>query len=47
VVHGSNVLPTGERELIYRTGLEFLELSEATRQMIGRYIQSVAKEERG
>jgi hypothetical protein len=47
VVHGSNVLPTGERELIYRTGLEFLELSEATRQMIGRYIQSMAKEERG
>jgi len=47
VVHGSNVLPTGERELIYRTGLEFLELSEATRQMIGRYIQSMVKEERG
>jgi len=47
VVHGSNVLPTGERELIYRTGLEFLELSEATRQMIGRYVQSMVKEERG
>ena len=47
VVHGSHVLPTGERELIYRTGLEFLELSEATRQMIGRYVQSMVKEERG
>lgn len=47
VVHGSHVLPTGERELMYRTGLEFLELSETTRQMIGRYIQSMAKEERG
>jgi hypothetical protein len=47
VVHGSNVLPTGERELIYRTGLEFLELSEGTRHMIGRYIQSMMKEERG
>jgi hypothetical protein len=47
VVHGSHVLPTGERELIYRTGLEFIELSEATRQMIGRYIQSMVKEERG
>ena len=47
VVHGSNVLPTGERELIYRTGLEFLEMSEATRQIIGRYIQSMVKEERG
>jgi c-di-GMP-binding flagellar brake protein YcgR len=41
------VLPTGERELIYRTGLEFLDLSEGTRQMIGRYIQSMVKEERG
>ena len=47
VVHGSHVLPTGERELIYRTGLEFLELSEATRQMIGRYVQSMVKDERG
>lgn len=47
VVHGSHVLPTGERELIYRTGLEFLELSETTRQMIGRYIQSMEKDERG
>ncbi|MGH7371780.1 MAG: PilZ domain-containing protein, partial [Candidatus Methylomirabilales bacterium] len=47
VVHGSHVLPTGERELIYRTGLEFLELSEATRQVIGRYIQSMMNEERG
>lgn len=45
VVHGSHVLPTGERELIYRTGLEFLELSEATRQVIGRYIQSMTNEE--
>lgn len=45
VVHGSTVLPTGERELVYRTGLEFLELSEATRQMIGRYIQSMVNEE--
>ena len=47
VVHGSHVLPTGEHELIYRTGLEFLELSETTRQMIGRYIQSMVNEERG
>jgi len=47
VVHGSHVLPTGERELIYRTGLEFLEMSEATRQIIGRYIQSMVKEEGG
>lgn len=47
VVHGSNVLPTGERELVYRTGLEFLELSEATRQVIGRYIQSMMNDEGG
>ncbi|HET7854569.1 MAG TPA: PilZ domain-containing protein [Candidatus Methylomirabilis sp.] len=45
VVHGSQVLPTGERELIYRTGLEFLEMSDAIRQMIGRYIQSMVNEE--
>jgi hypothetical protein len=45
VVHGSQVLPTGERELIYRTGLEFLEMSDAMRQMIGRYIQSMVNEE--
>ncbi|MCI0483537.1 MAG: PilZ domain-containing protein [candidate division NC10 bacterium] len=45
VVHGSQVLPTGERELIYRTGLEFLDMSDAMRQMIGRYIQSMMNEE--
>jgi hypothetical protein len=45
VVHGSHVLPTGERELVYRTGLEFLEMSDAMRQLIGRYIQSMMNEE--
>lgn len=33
--------PDGEQALIYHTGLEFLEPSEETRQLINDYIQSI------
>jgi hypothetical protein len=45
VVHRSEVLPGGERELIYRTGLQFLDPPEETRQMIIQYIRSVIRPE--
>ncbi len=41
VVHRPEVQPDGERELIYRTALQFLEPSDETRQVIGDYIRSI------
>ncbi|MFQ5847232.1 MAG: PilZ domain-containing protein [Candidatus Methylomirabilales bacterium] len=41
IVHRSEVQPDGERELIFHTGLEFLETSDETRGLIGEYIQSI------
>jgi len=40
VVHRRELLPTGERESKYQTGLEFVELSDETRQVISDYIKS-------
>ncbi|MFQ5655909.1 MAG: PilZ domain-containing protein [Candidatus Methylomirabilales bacterium] len=36
----------GERVLIYHTGLEFLDLPEETRQLIGDYIHSITEDEK-
>ncbi len=41
VVHRSEVQPDGDKELIYHTGLEFLDRSDETRKLIIDYIQSV------
>ena len=41
MVHGSEVQPDGERDLIYRTGLEFLDPSEDSLRLIGEYIDSL------
>jgi len=44
VVHGSEVQPDGERDLIYRTGLQFLDPSEDSLRLIGEYIDSLRGE---
>ena len=44
VVHRQEIQPYGGRELIYHTGLEFLNVSDDTRQRIGDYIHSVLEE---
>ena len=41
VVHRSEVQPDGARELIYHTGLEFLDSSDETAQAVSEYIQSI------
>lgn len=41
VVHRSEVQPDGARELIYHTGLEFLDPSDETAQVVSEYIQSI------
>jgi hypothetical protein len=41
VVHRTEVQPDGDKELIYHTGLEFLDSSDETRKMIIDYIQSI------
>lgn len=38
------VQPDGEQELIYHTGLQFVEPSDETLQVIGDYIQSLSNE---
>ncbi len=38
-VYRSEVRSTGEREHIYRTGLEFLDLTEASLRLINGYIE--------
>lgn len=40
VVHRRELLPTGDRESKYQTGLEFVNLSDETRQAISEYIRS-------
>lgn len=40
VVHRRELLPTGERVSKYHTGLEFVDLSHETRQLLGEYIES-------
>lgn len=40
-VHRYEVQPNGERDLIYRSGLEFLDTSEASLQVIDKFIDSV------
>ncbi len=39
-IHRAEVQPDGEQELIFRTGVEFPNPSEETRQAISDYIQS-------
>jgi len=43
LVNRSETLPGEERELIYHTGLEFLDPSEETRLVISRYIRTMMK----
>ncbi len=43
VVHRPEMQPDGERMLIYRTGLEFVEPSDETRKVISEYIDSLKK----
>ncbi len=42
-VHRYEVQPTGDRDLIYRSGLEFLETSEASLQLIDNFIDALKK----
>lgn len=44
-VHGTVTQDDGGRELIYRTGLEFLSTSEDVRRVIGTYISTSMDEE--
>ncbi len=44
VVHHLEVRPDGERDLIYRTVLEFLDPSEDSLRLIGEYIDSLRGE---
>ncbi|MFQ5657967.1 MAG: PilZ domain-containing protein [Candidatus Methylomirabilales bacterium] len=44
VVHRYELSATGERDLIYRTGLKFLALSETPRRQIEKYIDSLRGE---
>ncbi|MFQ5960191.1 MAG: PilZ domain-containing protein [Candidatus Methylomirabilales bacterium] len=44
VVHRSEVQPDGDNELIYHTGLEFLDRSDETRKLIIDYIQSIIED---
>lgn len=46
-IYGQEVWPTGERNYIYRTGLELLELSDASQGLIGEYIESLRAETAG
>lgn len=44
VVHEAKVLASGERELIYHTGLEFLDPPRETLDLITQYIESLETE---
>lgn len=44
VVHRSEIQPDGDNELIYHTGLEFLDRSDETRRLIIDYIQSIIED---
>ncbi|MFQ5882034.1 MAG: PilZ domain-containing protein [Candidatus Methylomirabilales bacterium] len=41
VVHRPQVLPDGGRELIYHTGIEFLDPSDETQQMLSDFIDTL------
>ena len=43
-VYTQEAWPTAEENYIFRTGLEVLELSEASQALIGEYIQSLEAE---
>ncbi len=43
-VHRFEVRPDGERELIRRTGVEFLDISEDVQHLLGEYITSLREE---
>lgn len=43
VADRTEVQPDGEREVIYHSGLEFLDVPEETRQAINDYIESVTQ----
>ena len=47
VVHRTEVLESGERELIYHTGLEFLDPPTETLDLIVQYIESLQAEGHG
>lgn len=47
LVNRIELQPDGEQALIYHTGLEFLDLSEDTRQVIHDYIQSITEDGSG
>lgn len=42
-IYRFEVWPTGEQEHLYRTGVEFLALSEDSRQMLDKYIGILGK----
>lgn len=43
-VHRYEIAASGERELIYHTGLRFLDTSEETQRLISAYIESLKGE---
>ncbi len=46
VVYGSVIQDNGERELIYRSGLEFVGISEDDRRVIGAYMSTAGAVEK-
>lgn len=44
VVHRSEVQPDGDKELVYHTGLEFLDRTDETRKLIIDYIQAIIED---
>ncbi|MFQ5988557.1 MAG: PilZ domain-containing protein [Candidatus Methylomirabilales bacterium] len=42
-LHLSEVRTDGERDVIYRTGVEFLDTSEAARRLLKEYIESLKR----
>ncbi|MFQ5990630.1 MAG: PilZ domain-containing protein [Candidatus Methylomirabilales bacterium] len=44
VVHREEVLPYGGRDLVYHTGLAFIDVTDETRQRIGDYIHSILEQ---
>jgi hypothetical protein len=47
LVHRSEVQRDGQRKLIYRTGVEFLQPTQETRQVISDYIRWILEEQEG
>ncbi len=40
-IYSQEAWPTGERNDVYRTGLELLELSETSQRLVSEYIESL------